>query len=150
MKEQRRQREVQFRKQRKSEWSKKRLERKERKEQEIYSIKTEKISKKHKNKELDLILRTKNEELREAKRKQFQEAQAIMKQFSNKKLTSIKQTAPKNKDDIEMAEKVLHEEFTIGEPSNLKFSVFSSVYYSHNFYRKCENRDRVLCYWGLY
>ena len=68
-----------------------------------------------------------------------------MNQFSNKQLTALKQTAPKSEDDIEMAEKVLQEEFTIGEPADLNLSVFSSVFYTHNFYRKCENGERVLC-----
>ena len=91
----------------------------------------------------DPTLKKKNEELRMAKQKQFHEAQAKMKQFANN--MALRQTAPQGYDDIEMAEKVLREEFTIGEPSELKFNIFSSVLLSHNFYRKCDNGARVLC-----
>ena len=78
-----------------------------------------------------------------ANRKQFHEAQAKMKQFANNIVDQ--KTAPQSDDDIEMAEKVLQEEFTIGEPSELKFNVFSSVLLTHNFYRKSVNGSRVLC-----
>ena len=78
-----------------------------------------------------------------ANRKQFHEAQAKMKQFANNMVDQ--KTAPQSDDDIEMAEKVLQEEFTIGEPSELKFNVFSSVLLTHNFYRKSVNGSRVLC-----
>ena len=122
-----------------------RLERKERKEQKIESVKLEKIDKQHKEKELVLIQRAKKGELRAAKQKQFQEAQAKMRQFAKKQPIALNPTGPRNEDDIDMAEKVLQEEFIIGEPSDLNFSVFSSVFWSHNFYRKCENRERVLC-----
>ena len=122
-----------------------RLERKERKEQKIESVKLEKIDKQHKEKELVLIQRAKKGELRAAKQKQFQEAQAKMRQFAKKQPIALNPTGPRNEDDIDMAEKVLQEEFIIGEPSDLNVSVFSSVFWTHNFYRKCENTERALC-----
>ena len=147
MKKQRKQNKIEFKNQQKRcsfEQSRIRLEKKK-KEQKIESVKLEKIDKQHKEKELVLIQRAKKEELRVAKQKQFQEAQAKMKQFANKQPTALNPTGPRNEEDIDMAEKVLQEEFTIGEPSDLNFSVFSSVFSTHNFYRKCENGERVLC-----
>ena len=148
IKKQRKQNKIEFKEQQKrnaDEQSRIRLERKERKQQKIKYVKLEKIDKQHKEKELVLIQRAKKEELRVAKQKQFQEAQAKMKQLANKQPTALNPTGPRNEDDIELAEKVLQEEFTIGEPSDLNFSVFSSVFSTHNFYRKCENGERVLC-----
>ena len=148
MKKQRKQNKIEFKNQQKRcsfEQSRIRLERKKRKEQKIESVKLEKIDKQHKEKELVLIQRAKKEELRVAKQKQFQEAQAKMKQFANKQPIALNPTGPRNEDELEMAEKVLQEEFIIGEPSDLNVSVFSSVFWTHNFYRKCENTERALC-----
>ena len=111
----------------------------------IKSLKLEEKDKKHKEKELVRMQRAEKEELRAAKQKQFQEAQAKMRQFANKQPIALNPTGPRDEDDIDMTEKVLQEEFSIGEPSDLNFSVFSSVFWSHNFYRKCENGERVLC-----
>ena len=144
MKKQHKERQIEFKQQQKIDKPRIRLERKERKQQEIQSMKLAKIDRKLKNKELEITLKTKNEKLRAEKRKQFLEAQAKMQQFAKK--MAPKQTTPQNYDNIDLAEKVLKEEFTIGELSDdPKFNVFSSVFFSHNFYRKCDNGARVLC-----
>ena len=144
MKKQHKERQIEIKQQQKIDKPRIRLERKEKKQQEIQSKKLEKIDRKLKHKELEMILKTKNEKLRAEKRKQFLEAQAKMKQFA--KNIAPKQTTPKDYDNIDLAEKVLKEEFTIGELSDdPKFNVSSSVFYSHNFYRKCDNGARVLC-----
>merc|ERR1740129_2590321 len=61
------------------------------------------------------------------------------------KKVPLKPTASQEEEDNDMAEKVREEEFTIGEPSDQNFSIFSSVLYSHNFYRKSHNGPRALC-----
>ena len=144
MKKQHKQSQIEMKQQQKIDKPRIRLERKERKQQEIQSMKLAKIDRKLKNKELEITLKTKNEKLRAEKRKQFLEAQAKMQQFAKK--MAPKQTTPQNYDNIDLAEKVLKEEFTIGELSDdPKFNVFSSVFFSHNFYRKCDSGSRVLC-----
>ena len=143
LRNQSRESQVQFKQQRESKQTSIRLVRKQRMEQEIQYIKMAKL----KNKELELDFKTKYKELRVAKQKQFHEAQAKIKHFSLDIVQLANQkTAPQGDDDIEMAERVLQEEFTIGELSDdPKFNVFSSVFFSHNFYRKCDNGSRVLC-----
>ena len=120
-----------------------RFERKRRREQDIYDIKMKKIDKKQEDKKVLLIHRKENEKIRAEKRIQCQEAQAKMLQIVKK--VPLKPTAAQEEEDNDMAEKVLEEEFTIGEPSDLNFSIFSSVLYSHNFYRKSHNGPRALC-----
>ena len=91
-----------------------------------------------------MVQREKNEKLRAARRIQLQEAQAKMTQIIVKNVP-LQQTAAQDDEDNDMAEQVLEEEFTIGEPSDVNFNIFSSVFYSHNFYRKSNNGPRALC-----
>ena len=96
-------------------------------------------------KELDSIEQSRKKIERKQKREQDVH-DTRMKKLNNKQEFWIqKKQLQLTNDENDMAEKVLEEEFTIGEPSDLNFSVFASVYYSHNFYRKTKYGSRVLC-----
>ena len=77
------------------------------------------------------------EKLLSTEQLQVKEAKAKMMQFNKK-------SPPQDDRVTEMVEKVFEEDFTIGEPYP-NFSVFQSVFYSHNFFRKFEEGSKVLC-----
>ena len=101
------------------------------KQEKLDSLEREKI-KKHENKMKKKLDMKRKEKLLSTEQLQVKEAKAKMMQFNKK-------SPPQDDRVTEMVEKVFEEDFTIGEPYP-NFSVFQSVFYSHNFFR-----SRVLC-----